>query len=101
MTPVDSVFGSYVRPDTAYSNFVFFRGAQLRFGKLLMDDTDLLIADADQSDPFDLNLKEYAKQLVAGTSHTLPDLGLRVDMPDYASLAGGEVVRKRDQRRRP
>ena len=91
VTPEDSVFGSYVRPDTSVSNFVYFRGAELQFGKLLMSDTDLLIVDADPSDPFDLNLEEYAKQLVAGTSRTLPDLGLRVEMPDYASL-GSEMV---------
>jgi hypothetical protein len=94
MTPEDSVFGSYVRPDTSVSNFVYFRGAELQFGKLLMSDTDLLIVDADPSDPFDLNLEEYAKQLVAGTSRTLPDLGLRVEMPDYASLGAGMVARR-------
>ena len=86
VTPADSVFASYVLPDSTTPNFVYFRGAQLRFGKLLMDDTDLHIADADPSDPFDLNLEEYAKQLVAGTSRTLPNMGLRVDMPDYDSV---------------
>jgi hypothetical protein len=94
MTPEDSVFGSYVRPDTSVSNFVYFRGAELQFGKLLMSDTDLLIVDADPSDPFDLNLQEYAKQLVAGTSRTLPNLGLRVEMPDYASLGEGMVAER-------
>jgi hypothetical protein len=96
VTPEDSVFGSYVRPDSTTPNFVYFRGAQLRFGKLLMEDTDLQIVDADPSDPFDLNLEEYAKQLVAGTSRTLPNLGLRVDMPDYDSL-GPEVLAERTQ----
>lgn len=91
VTPEDSVFGGYVQPDSTTPNFVYFRGAQLRFGKLLMDDTDLLIVDADPSDPFDLNLEEYAKQLVAGTSRTLPNLGLRVEMPDYDSL-GPEIL---------
>ena len=82
----DSVFGTYVRPDSTTPNFVYFRGARLRFGKLTMDDTDLLIADADPSNPFDLNLEEYAKQLTAGTSRTLPNQGLRVDMPDFSTL---------------
>jgi hypothetical protein len=31
-----------------------------------MDDTDLQIVEADPSDPFDLNLEEYATQLAAG-----------------------------------
>lgn len=91
-TPEDSVFDGAVRPDSAVENFVYFRGAQLQFGKLLMFDTDLLIVDADPSDPFDLNLQEYAKQLVAGTSRTLPNLGLRVEMPDYGSLEPGRVA---------
>jgi hypothetical protein len=89
-TPEDSVFGSYVRPDSAIPNFVYFRGSRLRFGKLLMSDTDLQIIDADPLDPFDLNLEEYAKQLVAGTSRTLPNLGLRVEFPDYDSLRSGK-----------
>lgn len=90
-TPADSVFGSYVRPDSTVPNFVYFRGDRLQFGKLLMSDTDLLIVDANPSDPFDLNLQEYAKQLVAGTSRTLPNMGLRVEMPDYRTL-GPEVL---------
>lgn len=85
-TPDDSVFGSRVRPDPTFPNFIYFRGGQLRFGKLIMSDTDLQIVDADPTDPFGLNLKEYSRQLVAGTSHTLPDLGLRVEMPDYDTL---------------
>lgn len=92
VTPSDSVFDRYVRPDSATPNFVYFRGARLRFGKLLMEDTDLLIVDADPSDPFDLNLDKYAAQLVAGTSRTLPNLGLRVEMPDYASLGDGMLA---------
>jgi hypothetical protein len=91
-TAEDSVFGSYVRPDSTTPNFVYFRGARLRFGKLLMDDTDLQIVDADPADPFDLNLEQYAKQLVAGTSRTLPTLGLRVEMPDFASLQASVVA---------
>jgi hypothetical protein len=91
VTAEDSVFGSYVRPD-AVPNFVYFRGGQLRFGKLLMDDTDLQIIDADPSDPFDLHLEEYARQLVAGRSRTLPTLGLRVEMPDHDSLGAAAAV---------
>jgi hypothetical protein len=91
-TADDSVFDGSVHPDSAIPNLVYFRGAQLQFGKLLMTDTDLLIVDADPSNPFDLNLQEYAKQLVAGTSRTMPNLGLRVEMPDYATLDAGTVA---------
>lgn len=86
VTPDDSIFGRYVRPDSTTPNFVYFRGSRLQFGKLLMQDTDLLIADADPLDAFDLDLKRYAKQLVAGTSKILATQGVRVEMPDYDSL---------------
>jgi hypothetical protein len=84
--PDDSVFAGYARPDSAASNYIFFRGGRLRFGKLLMTDTDLQIIDADARDPFDLNLEQYNRQLVAGTSRTLPNLGLQVMMPDYRTV---------------
>lgn len=86
--PDDSIFRRYARPDSEVTNEVYFRGGRLRFGKLLMSDTDLQIVDADPRDPFDLNLQQYSRQLVAGTSHTLANAGLRVVMPDYRVVAG-------------
>ncbi len=41
-SPDDSVFGRYVKSDTAGHNFIHFRGGELRFGKLLMSDTIFL-----------------------------------------------------------
>jgi len=82
----DSIFGTYVRPDSDAHNFIYFRGGQLRFGKLTMTDTDLLIHDADESDPFDLYLAQYNRQLVAGHTRNLPDLGLRTWMVDFGKL---------------
>lgn len=83
----DSVFRRYARPDSMAANEVYFRGGQLRFGKLLMTDTDLQIVDGEPRDPLDLNLEQYSRQLVAGTSRTLANGGLRVVMPDYRSVA--------------
>jgi hypothetical protein len=85
-TPLDSIFERYVQPDSAQPNFVYFRGGQLRFGKLEMTDTDLQIIDADQHDPFDLYLAKYNRQLVAGVSRNLENYGLRVVMPDFEDL---------------
>lgn len=82
----DSVFDGAVRPNPAAHNFVYFRGGRLRFGKLEMRDTDLLIRDADERDPLDLYLARYTRQLVAGYSRTLANEGLEVVMPDYAAL---------------
>jgi hypothetical protein len=90
--PEDSLCEAYVRAGSSVANLVYFRGGKLRFGKLLMSDTDLQIVDADQSDPFDLYLDQYARQLVAGTSRTLANMGLRVLMPDYAAVAGGATL---------
>jgi len=47
---------------------MFFRGGVLRFGKLTMHDTDLMIVDAEPEDPFDSFLDQYNAQLVAGSA---------------------------------
>jgi hypothetical protein len=86
-TADDTIFGTYVKPDSGSRNFVYFRGGTLRFGKLTMTDTDLLIHDADESDPFDLYFPEYNRQLVAGHTSNLENLGLRTWMVDYGKLA--------------
>lgn len=86
-TADDSLFGTFVRPDSGSRNYIYFRGGDLRFGKLTMTDTDLLIHDADESDPFDLYFPEYNKQLTAGHTKNLPDFGLRTWMVDYGKVA--------------
>ena len=85
--PDDSVFDRWAHVPDGAPNHVYFRGGQLQFGRLLMSDTDLEIVDRDPRDPFDLDLPEYNRQLVAGTSQTLATLGLRVVMPDYRIVA--------------
>lgn len=85
-TPDDTIFGTFVKADSGVKNFIYFRGGELRFGKLTMTDTDLLIHDEDESDPFDLYFPQYNRQLVAGYSKNLPNFGLRTWMVDYAKL---------------
>ena len=84
--PEDSVFAGYARPDSAAPNYLFFRGGRLRFGRLEMRDTELQILDLDPSDPFDLFLAEYNKQLTAGYSRNRPNLSLQAFFPDYNDL---------------
>jgi hypothetical protein len=92
-TPDDTVFGTHVRVDTTSArHFVYFRGGYLRFGKLMMVNTDLLIVDADESDPFDLYIQKYNTQLVAGYSKILPNFSLRVTMPDYGKVGKQTVA---------
>ena len=86
-TPDDTIFGTYVRADGSARNFVYFRGGALRFGKLTMHDTDLLIGDDDERDPLDLYFAQYNKQLVAGRARNLPNLGLRTWLVDYWRIA--------------
>lgn len=85
-TPDDTIFGTFVKADSGSHNFIYFRGGTLRFGRLTMTDTDLLIHDADERDAFDLYFPEYNKQLVAGHTANLPNLGLRTWMVDYGKL---------------
>jgi hypothetical protein len=71
-------------PDPKATNYMYYRGGVLRFGKLTMHETDLLILDAVPEDPFDFFLDRYKAQLVAGYSRTRPDDGLTVVMQDFS-----------------
>jgi hypothetical protein len=84
--PEDTLFAGYAHPDSAAANYLFFRGGRLRFGRLEMRDTDLQILDLDPSDPLDLFLAQYNKQLVAGYSRNRPDLSLQAFFPDFTDL---------------
>ncbi len=68
-------------------NYMAYRGAKLRFGKLTMSDTDLVLIDTDPRDPFDFNLDHYKEQLVAGYSKTTPTFGLHTYMVDFNKLS--------------
>jgi hypothetical protein len=68
-------------------NYMAYRGNRIRFGKLTMEDTDLILIDMDPSDPFDFYLKYYQRQLMAGYSKTTKDGGLRVFMKDFNKLS--------------
>jgi hypothetical protein len=67
-------------------NYMAYRGAQLRFGKLTMTDTDMILIDMDPKDPFDFYLDHYRDQLVAGYTKITPEFGLRVFMRDFHKL---------------
>jgi hypothetical protein len=84
--PDDTIFSGYARADSAAPNYLFFRGGRLRFGRLEMRDTQLQILDLDSSDPFDLYLAQYNKQLVAGYSRNRPNLSLQAFFPDYKKI---------------
>lgn len=73
-------------PPLPPGNYMTYQGGRLRFGKLTMNDTDMVLIDMDPRDPFDFYLVHYKDQLVAGYTKTTPAFGLRVFMPDYNKL---------------
>lgn len=73
-------------PDPRVRNYMYYRGGVLKFGKLTMEDTDLLLVDANQKNPFEFSPAEYNRQLVAGYSKNTPSHGLIVYMPDVSDL---------------
>jgi hypothetical protein len=77
-------------------NYMAYRDSELRFGKLTMHDTDMVLIDMNPQDPFDFFLDHYKDQLVAGYSKTTPSSGLRVYMRDFNKLprATGRMSRK-------
>jgi hypothetical protein len=82
--PAGKQVGELDVPAAKATNYMYYRGAVLRFGKLTMHDTDMLILDAVPEDPFDFFLDQYKMQLVAGYSRTRPNNGLTVMMQDYS-----------------
>jgi hypothetical protein len=72
------------------ANYMYYRGNQLRFGKLTMADTDMALIDMDPQDPFDFYLDRYKQQLVAGYTKETPTFGLRVFMRDFNKLKPNE-----------
>jgi hypothetical protein len=81
-------------PNLNFPNYMYYRGGTLRFGKLTMRDTDLLLVDDDPKDPFDFSPSQYNDQLVAGYSKNTPSHGLITHMPDANDLARTRVARK-------
>jgi hypothetical protein len=75
-----------MQPDTAASNYMLFRGGTIKFGKLFMVHSDMLVMDLSPQDPFDFDIGRYHEQLVAGYHRTLDDDGLLVYMPDLAKM---------------
>jgi hypothetical protein len=67
-------------------NYMAYRGNRLKFGKLTMENTDMVLIDPDPRDPFDFYLDHYQDQLMAGYTKITAQFGLRVFMVDYNKL---------------
>jgi hypothetical protein len=67
-------------------NYMAYRGNRLKFGKLTMENTDMVLIDPDARDSFDFYLDHYKDQLMAGYTKITTGFGLRVFMVDYNKL---------------
>jgi hypothetical protein len=65
------------------TNYLYFHGGTIKFGKLYMVGSDLMTVDGDPSDPFDFYMDYYHTMLVNGYHITLPNYGLVTYMPDF------------------
>jgi hypothetical protein len=84
-------------PKAIAKNYIYWRGGQLAFGKLLMTETDLELVDMDPGDPFDFSVDRWNEQLVAGYSKSTPRRGLKSHMPDYNDLARTRTAPTRER----
>src|SRR6185437_10320256 len=92
------VFGEpqkYKWANVGVQNYMAYSGNRLKFGKLTMDHTDMVLIDPDPRDPFDFYLDHYRDQLVAGYTRTTPAFGLRVFMVDYNKLKRAPAAGKK------
>lgn len=81
-------FGGESQPKASMpGNYMAYRNNRLRFGKLTMQETDMILIDMDAGDPFDFYLDQYQRQLTAGYTKITPQFGLRVYMRDFNKLA--------------
>lgn len=78
-------------PDPAVTNYMYYNGGTLRFGKLMQVGADMLITELDPQDPFRFDLDRYKPQLVAGYSRTLESGGLEVWMRDIDKLGSAKL----------
>jgi hypothetical protein len=76
-------------------NYMAYRGARLRFGKLTMTDTDLTLIDMDPQDPLDFFLDHYWDQLAAGYSKITHNFGLRTYCRDYQKLTTAQKTARK------
>ncbi len=80
--------GSEVKPvkNIRAGNYMAYKNNRFRFGKLVMNDADLILIDMDPNDPLDFYLEHYKEQVSAGYARITPASGLRVYIKDYNKL---------------
>ena len=69
-------------PEAAGSNYIYLRGGNSEFGHFRMVDTDVLIQDANPSNPFVFSLVRYADLIPRSRIDIRDTRSVRVTMPD-------------------
>ena len=76
------------------SNYMSLQGNRLRFGKLTMHDTDIVLSGLEPNGPLDFYLDHYQEQLAAGYIKDRTNFQLRVFVQDYDKLNRGKTASK-------
>lgn len=84
-----TVFGA-ARPEVMkvkqWRNFIRLLGGTVNFGKLTMNQTDLILIDPSKDEWFNFDLMRYQEQLVNGRIQMTPVAGLQIFMPDIDKI---------------
>ena len=69
-------------PVSAARNYVYLRGGTSQFGRFRMVETDVLILDQNEADPFRFSLKHYADMIPRSVIELHDTRSVRITMPD-------------------
>jgi hypothetical protein len=69
-----------------WRNFLRLNGGTLEFGKLTMNNVDLIMIDISTDPWFDLDLVNYQSQLTHGYTRVTAESGLQIFMPDRREI---------------
>jgi hypothetical protein len=67
-------------------NYIAFMGNRGEFGKVTMQDCDVVLLDMDPGDPLDFFLDRYREQLAAGYTKISTSFQVRVYVKDFSKL---------------
>lgn len=76
------------------SSYMALSGSRVKFGKLLMEPTDLTVLDVDPNSTLDWDQDHYKEQLEAGYSKITASFGLRAYAEDFSKLGLNPGTRK-------
>ena len=73
-------------PPVSSPSFMYFHGGVVRFGKLIMNNTDMEIVREHKQDWLDFDLDHYNDQLTAGCTATTRSFALISQVPNYSQV---------------